>query len=1169
MPSRTVWRSRKRVPGTSERPTRWPFRLAPALGALGVLAVALLPAAAEAALWDEWLQRYGGKRPEWTLIGAALAAILVLYILVKLVRGIASLFGTRAPAPLASAGGGDVPLDGDPAPSRGRLSRLLSRLGQTLEEDVLTNWRLVLLGLTGIVLSIASGWTTWDGMTNFTGNPVLSGLITFGIQGVMLIAAWLIGESFATASPGEGKGGLGTLFAPIVLILGLVAGVIFLALRFTPDAPDFAKDLIARWQINRDLVVWGLGGLVALLVIGVAFTQREILGPYLRGIKIILKNLHIWIMFLSCMATSVFFSFDSLFSTIFPAEDRARAAALRVQRQVQGLTADVAAELERQRRAAARALFSSKAWAAYDGQIDTLVREARRAPDLIAAEERRRLLERRRAEASQKEILRTAASQRANLEARKRRIEGEIARLEKRRPALAAEIDRLQGELHAKESEIRAKKAEALAEAEGVGATGREGRGPKFREIQKVVKKLTIEADLIRGQLRAASGELASADKQIERLRGELVDIDARLAKLGAEAETAEQLIKLEAGKSAGATAPRLDAGQAVKALERERTRFREQPTKARFTALQSQCAALLQTLKQVPQIASAVASVDCAPEAASEAAGRIFAINAVIAAYARKCGADAKLPARDIDRMLAFGRDCIQASALPGEATAEFRARLARIALNRDDKAHRFVVTWNAFLDGNRLAYLALAIALAIDGLVFMSGVFGASVMASPLSEAPRGRDRTAAQLEQIVRNSLGSDRYGTASLVLEALRPSDGRADFPLEVVLEGREPGEASRIRKVLNAGATLGLVARDDGGGLERYFVRSELFEYLNQVADRELERDEALKRRSRQDAELDRKVQRLTELLEPVLSPDAGKKADTLMHAIHPISDARGFTGELSLRDCGRRDCDTIRKALNAGATMGAVLHEPRAGERQRYLVRPEFYQSLIRIHRHAVGAEQARREIIEAARRRQRPAGEGEGDGEPLAITARVELSPAETEQEYFAALQPRIGFTDAQIAVVRQLTDDVDILDDAIDAIERVATAIASDARRKARALRERIGREYTAVKEGWTAEEHVAYKISKIDEERLNTAFERYETLRAIRNDLAGIVDGYEEAAPDPDKQDWLDAMRAAKTSISAFLEGAPDAPSPAELADRLRLAAELWARQGTQPV
>jgi hypothetical protein len=65
-------------------------------------------------------------------------------------------------------------------------------------EQITSNWRLALLGATGVVLSLASGWTTWDGMRNFTQEPVLSLMITFGIQGVMLIVAWLIGESFAT-----------------------------------------------------------------------------------------------------------------------------------------------------------------------------------------------------------------------------------------------------------------------------------------------------------------------------------------------------------------------------------------------------------------------------------------------------------------------------------------------------------------------------------------------------------------------------------------------------------------------------------------------------------------------------------------------------------------------------------------------------------------------------------------------------------------------------------------------------------------------------------------------------------------------------------------------------------------------------------------------------------
>ena len=77
-------------------------------------------------------------------------------------------------------------------------TRLAKRLWASIEETLFSNWQLGLLATTGLVLSAASGWTTWDGMRNFTGEPLLSGMITFGIQGVMLIVAWLIGESFAT-----------------------------------------------------------------------------------------------------------------------------------------------------------------------------------------------------------------------------------------------------------------------------------------------------------------------------------------------------------------------------------------------------------------------------------------------------------------------------------------------------------------------------------------------------------------------------------------------------------------------------------------------------------------------------------------------------------------------------------------------------------------------------------------------------------------------------------------------------------------------------------------------------------------------------------------------------------------------------------------------------------
>src|SRR5262245_39166797 len=78
-----------------------------------------------------------------------------------------------------------------------RRTGVFARVRGALEKALIDNWQLTLLASTGIALSLASAYTTWDGLRNFTRAPLLSLTIAFGIQGVMLIVAWLIGESFA------------------------------------------------------------------------------------------------------------------------------------------------------------------------------------------------------------------------------------------------------------------------------------------------------------------------------------------------------------------------------------------------------------------------------------------------------------------------------------------------------------------------------------------------------------------------------------------------------------------------------------------------------------------------------------------------------------------------------------------------------------------------------------------------------------------------------------------------------------------------------------------------------------------------------------------------------------------------------------------------------------
>ncbi len=110
------------------------------------------------------------------------------------------------------------------------LFKVGPRLWRTIEEVFFTNWQLAMLGTAAIVLSLAGGWTTWDGMTNFTGEPVLSLMFTFGIHGVMLIVAWLIGESFATGMSTVPRAGITRVTAPLIVVI--LVGVVLLAAGF-------------------------------------------------------------------------------------------------------------------------------------------------------------------------------------------------------------------------------------------------------------------------------------------------------------------------------------------------------------------------------------------------------------------------------------------------------------------------------------------------------------------------------------------------------------------------------------------------------------------------------------------------------------------------------------------------------------------------------------------------------------------------------------------------------------------------------------------------------------------------------------------------------------------------------------------------------------------------
>ncbi len=261
-------------------------------------------------------------------------------------------------------------------------SGFFRRLFRIIEEMMLSNWQLALLAATAIALSLASGYTTYDGLRNFTSAPLLSALITFGIQGVMLIVAWLIGESFASGMNQRIPGSRG--FTAREGVLGMILGITFAALvfywfltRYDAIAVSRAAGVVANWARFTDISLYFLVGMILLAVIGFNFRRGgDIATPYVQTVRLVAKNSMLWVMFLAAGAASVFFSFDSHFNAIFPADQRARAAEIRTLNQVAAVVADIGERAQKVQLAEAERLFDTDGWKAYDAHLAKLAQEA-------------------------------------------------------------------------------------------------------------------------------------------------------------------------------------------------------------------------------------------------------------------------------------------------------------------------------------------------------------------------------------------------------------------------------------------------------------------------------------------------------------------------------------------------------------------------------------------------------------------------------------------------------------------------------------------------------------------------------------------------------------------------------------------------------------------------
>lgn len=875
------------------------------------------------------------------------------------------------------------------------LIRFLPKLWAEIEKVLFTNWRLALIGAAALLLSLAGGWTTWDGMRNFTGESVLSAMFTFGIHGIMLIVAWLIGESFATGmNQVRGKYGR-TVSAPMVALTVLGGGFVLVALAIG----------IIHAGVSNDQLLYGFAGAGALLLSVAAlmlFSKSDVIQPYAQGIRIIAKNAMLWVMFLACMATSVFFSFDSRFNVIFPKDQRERAAEIRTKNQVAGVVADIGETITSRRITEAEKLFQSEGWHAYETQLSNLSKASEGAEREIEAHFTRQMEAHRASIAEQQERMATATSGQAGLVGKKAALTDELSRLKADRPGLAAELAGKKSDLDARAKEVDAKRVEAMAEDKGVEGTLKAGKGPIYRERMAELGKLRDYYKIGEERVKDAQKRLDTVDSRIAQIERELAGVDGELAKLKGEATTAEQRIAAAESSQLGQEGQKVDPARVRAAFETARADFRQDPSAEKLGSLHQHCVQLYDAMISTDATKEKVRNIDCDPKQAVEAAAVVFTLNTGLKTFEAHCAGGDKIPATGgVDPLLTFGRTCLRDSGLPSADANVLGERLAFVDLNRDDKAHNFVVTLNAFQDGNRLAYLALAIAIGIDSLIFMTGLFGANAVRSPLSDVPSMKARNSQELNAMIETALLPDMFRKARLVCQAMHPIENTEGYSNEVRLDELDPETAVQVRDVLNAGAIIGAVRRGSQPG--HYLVRSELLEFLNTVIKRELETN-------KDRAEAGMMMDQMEDQLVVALLPEVARNAEDVLGELVPMDESNGFTSYVPLDEVDEDVRSVMLNVLNTGATFARVQ---RMKNSDSYYVHKDLYKTLARIRAREVGRGGARAAQIAGRREDARAGGSITPPRPAIADHTRNVKADDDGEREppgYLAALVESFG---------------------------------------------------------------------------------------------------------------------------------------------------------------
>ena len=636
-------------------------------------------------------------------------------------------------------------------------------------------------------------------------------------------------------------------------------------------------------------------------------------------------------MFLASMSASVFFSFDSHFNAIFPADQKKRAAEIRTLNQVGRVVADIGEEaqaraarggraavrgrrLEGLRRAARQAGARGEGRAGRDREV--LRREDGGAPARhrrAAGAHRRRRARPVGAAAQARRGGGRAAAHRAG-DRRARGRAGEGASRPTTRPG----------------RRIAAKRIDASAEDGGVEGTLKRGKGPVWRqrlaELEELQRKLAITDE---PRLKEAQKQRDRVSARIVGLKREIATINGEVAKYKGETQTAEQRIKSVAAADADGEGGKVDPGARPAGLRAGTHRL---PPAARRGEARRRAGAVQQPARRHAGHAGRQGA-RAQHRLRSQAGGRRGG-----APVRPQCGLVALPGQVRRRRQAAAERHHRRAAGLRAPVPAGLRAR--RQAGGGDRRApagHRHEPGRQGAPLRRDLERLPRRQPPGLPGAGAgdrrrRAGVHGRPVRRGSRQVAAVGR----AEPEGAQRRAAGGRRSTPPCCRIAYENARAGAQCDAADDAAATATPSVSSFTRTTRSAsisapGAERGI---DDRRACatstsERYELRSELFEYLSRVAKKAFS-----DRQHVVSAELER-------IVSVALLPDVKENAETVLQYVHPIEGKPNFMAKMDLKrrrhelqrgnPAQRGDRAATRRScampLNAGATMEAVQRD--------------------------------------------------------------------------------------------------------------------------------------------------------------------------------------------------------------------------------------------------